>query len=254
MSPEAEAGPLVLVPLRSGSREDQGAGTPVPLQTVNQAYVSALQSAGAVPIGVPLGFASLDSLTFATGLVLPGGADVAPSRYGSSAHPTSDWDQRLDELEFPLVHWALTRGMPILGICRGLQVLNVALGGSLVQDLPSERASSVQHPSPGARDLLTHDLHIEEGSLLASALGTTTMRVNSLHHQGIDRLAPGLRASALAPDGLIEGLEAADGSWVLAVQFHPEELYREHPTAQHLFQSFVAECRRHARSPVTAPA
>ncbi len=224
----------------------------VPLQTANQAYLSAIQAAGATPILVPLDTHELDGLEFADGLLLPGGVDVNPSAYGARADPTSEWDDRIDELEFRLVRWALERKLPVLGICRGLQVLNVALGGTLVQDLPSQRPEGVQHPRQGPRFSLTHRLTIVPGSRLSAALGEAQVRVNSLHHQGVDRLAPGLTISARAEDGLVEGVEMPGDGWVVAVQFHPEELFATQPYAARLFESFVAACARRVPTPVTA--
>ena len=224
----------------------------VPLQTANQAYLAAVQAAGATPVLVPLDTRELDGLEFADGLLLPGGVDVNPTAYGARAHPTSEWDDRIDELEFRLARWALERRLPILGICRGLQVLNVVLGGTLVQDLPSQRPEGVQHPRQGPRFSLTHRLTMVPGSRLAAALGEAEVQVNSLHHQGVDRLAPGLTISARAEDGLVEGVEMQGDGWVVAVQFHPEELFSTQPYAAGLFDSFVAACAR--RVPAAVPA
>ena len=233
---------MVLMPLRPGSRPDPEAGMEVPLQTANQAYLAALQAAGATPILVPLDTGDLDGLEFADGLLLPGGLDINPRAYGAPPHPTCEWDDRLDDLEFRLTRWALERKLPILGICRGLQVLNVVLGGSLVQDLPSQRPQGVTHPRQGPRFSLTHHLTLVSGGRLAAAVGADEVPVNSLHHQGVERLAPGLLPSARAEDGLIEGVEMAGDTWVVAVQFHPEELFATQPYAARLFESFVAAC------------
>ncbi len=240
------------MPLRPGSRPDPEAGRDVPLQTANQAYLAALQAAGATPILVPLDIRDLDGLEFADGLLLPGGVDVNPTAYGALAHPTSEWDDRVDDLEFRLARWALERKLPILGICRGLQVLNVALGGTLIQDLPSQRPEGVQHPRQGPRFSLTHHLSLVAGCRLAAVVGEDEVRVNSLHHQGVDRLAPGLTPSARAEDGLIEGVEMEGDEWVVAVQFHPEELFSTQPYAARLFESFVAACARRVPTAVRA--
>ena len=244
--------PLVLIPLRPGSRPDPEAGADLPLQTANQAYLAALQAAGATPVAIPLGTTDLDGLDFADGLLLPGGVDLNPSSYGAQPHPACEWDDRVDELEFQLARWALGRQIPILGICRGLQVLNVALGGTLVQDLPSQRPQGADHPRRGARDLLSHRLTVRPGTRLSAAMGEGEIAVNSLHHQGVERLAPGLVASAQAEDGLVEGVETLDGGWVVAVQFHPEELFAHQRYASELFQAFVAACAR--RVPTAVPA
>lgn len=242
----APAQPLVLLPGRSASREDPDRADGLPIQMMNQAYISALQRAGLTPLVIPLGTPVPDRWDWVDGLVLPGGADVKPARYGAAAHPTSEWDEPLDELEFRLFEWATSQGIPVLGICRGLQVINVALGGTLWQDLPSQRAQGVGHTRQGPRDRLTHRLLVEPESRLHRILGAAEYSVNSLHHQGVDRLGRGLRASARSEDGLIEAIESTDGSFLLAVQFHPEELAEAHPFARHLFEAFAEECRQHS--------
>lgn len=234
--------PVVLVPTRTSTRDDPDMGGGLPIQTMNQAYLSALKGAGALPVLVPVGSELPAELGWADGLVLPGGVDVDPKRYGATPHPTSEWDPALDDLEFDLTNWALTARVPILGICRGLQVLNVALGGTLWQDLPSERPAGVAHPRIGPRNRLVHELLVEPGTRLQDILGGERFMVNSLHHQGIDRLGEGLVASARSEDGLVEGIEIANGQYVVGVQFHPEELAPEHQFAALLFRSFVAEC------------
>jgi len=236
-----ESAPMVLVPVRAGHRDDPDMGGGLPIQMMNSAYLEALQDANATPILIPLGRPLPVDLGWADGLLLPGGADVAPDRYGATPHPSSEWDQELDELEFHLLDWALRAQVPILGVCRGLQV---GLGGTLVQDLPSQWPEGVSHPRQGPRDRLVHGLEVEPGSRLREILGGSHFRVNSLHHQGIDQLAPRLSASARAEDGLIEGVETKTGPWVVGVQFHPEELYRNHLFARRLFQAFVAACTR----------
>ncbi len=247
--PAGGSAPLVLVPMHSSYRDDPDTEGELPIQSLNSAYIEALQEAHATPILIPLGASLPVNLDWADGLLLPGGVDVEPGRYGAAPHPTSEWDQRLDDLEFQLLDWARRARVPVLGICRGLQVLNVGLGGTLVQDLPSQRPEGDGHPRQGARERLTHGLHVEAGSRLAEIFGRPDLRVNSLHHQGIDVLAPGLRVSARADDGLIEGVEAVDGSWTVAVQFHPEELYRDHLFARQLFAAFAAACRGEDKSP-----
>lgn len=252
MNPGRGDRPLVLVPMRTGLGQDHGGGAPLPLQTVNGSYLSALQAAGALPVGVPVGTAQMDSLGFAQGLLLPGGADVEPGRYRADPHPRSEPDPRVDALEFPLLEWALARELPVLGICRGLQVINVFMGGSLVQDLPTLRPGAVAHPHPGPRNALAHDFRILSGTLLADLIGDGQIAVNSLHHQGVERVGPGLRVSATSSDGLVEGLEDGAGRWLVAVQFHPEELYQEHAHAQRLFRAFVRACSSRAPAPLPA--
>jgi putative glutamine amidotransferase len=192
---------------------------------LNSAYVNALVRAGLVPVVVP---PSLDPgrapevLDHVSGLVLTGGEDVDPARFRAAPHPKlGAIDPARDGVELALIARAHERGLPLLAICRGIQMLNVALGGTLYQDLPSERPTTIQHAGLGAR----HPLRVESGSLAYRAVGATAASVNSRHHQAIRDLAPGLRATAWAADDLIEGVERAHGGrpWTLAVQWHPED-------------------------------
>ncbi len=234
--------PLVAVPVRAGERFEAPGAPGMPVQSLNSAYVKALQAAGLAPVLVPTGMSSEPAMSVVQGLVLPGGPDLDPQRYGEEVNGTLEVDRSSDELELGMLSLALERGLPILCICRGLQLLNVALGGTLVQDLESQRG---HHPTSSAgRGELAHQLAVVPSSRLSAALGTTQLSVNSLHHQGIGRLAPGLTATARADDGLIEGAEISSGAWVVGVQFHPEELVGTEPSAQSLFQAFAEACRQ----------
>jgi putative glutamine amidotransferase len=192
---------------------------------LNSAYVSALVRAGLVPVivGPMLDPASApDILDHVRGLVLTGGDDVDPALYHAAPHPRlGEIDPARDTMELALISAARERGLPLLAICRGIQMFNVALGGTLYQDLPSERPSAIQHAGPNAR----HPLRVESGTLAHQAVGATTLSVNSRHHQAIRDLAPGLRATAWASDDLIEAVENKNGAepWTLAVQWHPED-------------------------------
>ena len=198
---------------------------------LNAAYVRALEGAGIVPLVVP----PLAHPEFAArllervdGLVLTGGEDVDPSRYGAARHEASGLAQaERDATELALVAAARERRLPTLAICRGIQLLNVALGGTLVQDLPSERGTGAAHDPGGERSARTHDVTVAGGTRLAAAVGgATRLTVNSFHHQAVDRVAEPLRVTACSPDGVVEATETAadDPWWVLAVQWHPEEL------------------------------
>jgi putative glutamine amidotransferase len=204
--------------------------------TLNTAYVRALESAGLVPLAVPTMLAADRAgaaLAAVRGLVLTGGEDVAPDRYGAAPHPRlGEVDPVRDAAELALIAAARQRGIPILAICRGIQILNVALGGTLYQDLDSERPGPVPH----AGEKSHHAVRVETGSLLERTLGTRSATVNSRHHQAIRDLAPGLKAVAWADDGVIEGAEAADARapWMVAVQWHPEDL-----TERALFDGFA---------------
>lgn len=193
---------------------------------LNTAYVRALARAGLVPIVLPTilepdrAVAALDA---AHGLVLTGGEDVDPALYGARPHPKlGDVDPTRDAAELALIRAALARRMPLLAICRGIQILNVALGGTLYQDLPSERASGIAHQDKDLR----HEIRIEPDSLVHRTIGTLAAQVNSRHHQAIRDLAPGLKATAWAEDGVVEAVEPTDGGapWTLGVQWHPEDL------------------------------
>ena len=195
---------------------------------VRAPYIRALVSHGMLPLiaspYLPAAQAPL-LLEGMAGLLLTGGEDIDPSLYGAtpSVYLEATSPER-DAFELTLLRTARTHGLPVLAICRGAQLVNVALGGTLWQDLPSERAGHVPH-SPGVpRTQRTHGVHIAPGSRLYSALATSELDVNSIHHQGIRELAPGLIASAWSGDGLVEGIESGDGGWLLGVQWHPEDL------------------------------
>jgi putative glutamine amidotransferase len=198
-------------------------------------YPDAVARQGGVPVVIPP-FASDASmrelLPRLDGIVVAGGPDIHPSLYG---HEPSDalgpTEPILDGTEIALVRLALERRMPILGICRGMQALNVARGGTLVQDLPDHRQTE-----PGR--ITTHGVRIEPGSLLAAALGTTETQVNSFHHQAVDDLGVALRPVAWADDGLLEGIEATDRDWVVGVQWHAEGLV-DAREQQRLFDAFL---------------
>lgn len=176
------------------------------------------------------------------GLLLAGGPDVAPSRYGEEPHPeTGPVDEPRDALEFGLLAAALTRDLPVLAICRGQQVLNVALGGRLVQHIADDTHRAHLEPDPRAGDSRWHDVEIDAGSALAGLIGGGRVRTNSRHHQAVpeDALGDGAVITARADDAVVEGIEVPRQRWVLAVQWHPErdevaERFRP------LFRSFVA--------------
>ncbi len=160
-------------------------------------------------------------------LVLTGGADIDPARYGAPAHPNlGEISEIRDAWELALVAAARARNAPLLAICRGAQLLNVALGGTLYQDLPSERAGELNHDPDLSRRTRTHPVDIVAETRLGRAVGVTHLRVNSVHHQSICRVADDLRVVATSPDGVIEGVETpADSAWwCVGVQWHPEDL------------------------------
>ena len=227
------------IPLRPFSTADIP-----PKLALNRAYFDALEAAGADVVPIPI-LRDVSRLRFhyelLDALVLPGGADVEPRRYGAVARADSGLYvmPEVDEAELTLLRWAIADGMPVLAICRGIQVLNVACGGTLWQDLQVEGATRIAHDRE-PRDALVHGLEVEAGSVLARALGATQVRVNSLHHQAIRDLGAGLRAVATSDDGLIEGVELSDRPFVVGIQCHPEELAPGHDWARRLFRALVA--------------
>jgi putative glutamine amidotransferase len=219
------------------------------IQTVNTGvdidYIDSLVAAGGAPVILPCmpdKAAIASAVDAADGILLTGGGDVMSLAYGEEPHPSCMYqDPVRDEMEIEVVRLALNRKIPILGICRGLQLLNVALGGTLVQDVVSQVQGVVKHYAHGLTPVLMHSVDIAEGSLLAQVFGRETLPVNSYHHQSAKDVGKGLRANCWARDGVVEGLEAADGRPILAVQFHPEEIALEHPEFLALFQWLVRE-------------
>jgi putative glutamine amidotransferase len=220
--------------------------------TLNSAYLRSVTEAGGLPLVLPpdIGPAQAGAaLEVLDGLIFTGGADLAPSAYDAPPHPRLEaTDSRRDAFELALFRAAWARRLPVLAICRGIQLVNVALGGTLWQDLPSELPGALPHLHPGDRTDRTHPIAIVPGSRLASVVGTTSLQVNSFHHQAVRRVAPDLVPSAAAPDGVIEGLETPAGApWVLGVQWHPEEFWRDGRAPERgLFAALVREAERFA--------
>ncbi len=237
MSP---GGPLVGIPLRP---QPGTAGRP-PRQIINDAYVAALERAGAVPLPLPL-LAAPEALRRlyerCEALCLPGGADVDPRHYGEEprADLGTETQPELDAHELRLLGWALEDDLPVLAICRGMQLLTVALGGSLWQDAERQGAASGHDGHDGPRHRLLHDLEVAPGSRLEAVLGAARVRVNSLHHQAVREVGPRLRVSGRSEDGLVEAVELPDRRFVVGVQCHPEELGDDQPWASHLFDALV---------------
>jgi putative glutamine amidotransferase len=215
-------------------------------------YLTAIERAGGVPLVVPplrdpaLLAALLDHVG---GLVLSGGPDLDPVAYGADRHgrlgPT--W-RALDEPELTLARLADERGLPILGICRGLQTLNVARGGTLHQHLPDLVGDGVRHRQESTASQATHQVALAADSRLAEIVGASELAVNSFHHQGIATLGGGLRATGFAPDGTIESVEALDRDFVLGVQWHAECLIDDDRQSA-LFAALIAAAHRHAATP-----
>jgi putative glutamine amidotransferase len=219
---------------------------------LSRSYVEAVQQAGALVVMIPPDELLLedpgDLLDLLDGLVLAGGADIDPGSYGEEAHSeTVDTVPERDRFEIALVRAAIERDLPVLGICRGMQLINVAYGGTLLQHLP-ERFGHHEHLRvAGTFDGADHDVNLVEGSLAARVAGETHHATKSHHHQGVDRLGEGLQISgSSAMDGLPEAIEMPDRRFVLGVQWHPEA-----DETSHVVGALVAEAARQMRMRVT---
>ena len=195
---------------------------------VNRAYTEAIVAAGLIPLIVPpvpadAAAAILDAVQ---GLVLTGGEDIDPAYFGADRHPaTGTPHDARDRCEMALAREAAARRLPTLAICRGVQVLNAALGGTLIQDLPSERGGKIDHDAESSRHVRVHTVDVTAGSRLNGIVESRSISTNSFHHQAVDRLGAGLCTVATSPDGIIEAVECTDRAWwMVGVQWHPEEL------------------------------
>ena len=211
----------------------------------NIAYTNSLHEAGLRPYILPLldPDAADSMLDGMQGLLLTGGEDLDPRHYGALAHPSvSDVHARRDAFELALARAAFARRLPTLAICRGIQVANVALGGTLIQDIPTERRHALEHDGNWPRDRRVHGVSATPTSRLARSLGATLLQTNSFHHQAVATLGEGLVAVAHAPDGVVEGVEwPGDDWWMVGVQWHPEELIGSpEPWDRALFAAFAA--------------
>ncbi|HEX2121451.1 MAG TPA: gamma-glutamyl-gamma-aminobutyrate hydrolase family protein [Thermoanaerobaculia bacterium] len=215
-------------------------------------YVEALRRAGAIPVLVPpQPENATDLVEELDGVLLAGGEDCDPALFGEQRHPTVEpMDPRRQTNDVSLARAARERGIPTLGICLGVQVMNVAAGGSLVQDIDSQMETEIRHASD-PEDRARHDVLVEQGTKLAKILGERELNVNSSHHQAIKRVGEGLRVTALAPDGVIEGLEDPKHPFYVGVQWHPEDMSGE-PSAAGIFGAFVDAARRYAEQKQTA--
>ncbi|MBW3628470.1 MAG: gamma-glutamyl-gamma-aminobutyrate hydrolase family protein [Gemmatimonadetes bacterium] len=240
-----------LIATTTTSYEDPNYRTPQIM--LGSPYIAALEAMGGTPLLVTPAHdeESIGRLIdLADGLVLTGGEDVDPAYYGQEPHTNlASVNRARDRMEMLAVERAIERGMPVLAICRGLQLLNVALGGTLFQDLPSQRAEGIIHEQSAPITERWHSARIAEESQLAQIFGATDLFINSFHHQGINRLAEPLRPVAWAEDGLIEGVEGRDHPWMIGVQWHPERGEaetrgdRRHPDNR-LFYAYLEAARK----------
>jgi len=220
---------------------------------ISSSYIEAVIAADAAPLLMP---ASADEAALYSvyrmldGLLLSGGDDVNPALYNEEMNGTEEIDDLRDTTEMLITRWAIEDGMPLLGICRGQQVLNVALGGSLYQDIPSQLPESPLNHRESAerqqRDYIAHPVKLNPDSRMAAILGADSFVANTLHHQSVKEAGQGLKVVGIAPDGVVEALEGSDPTkWVFAVQCHPEDLWRKQEWAGKLFRAFVAETRQY---------
>jgi len=232
--------PLIGIPCQADYREGSGR----PIYCINRAYSQALEHAGGVPVLIPM---IHDLVTLYTllerldGILFSGGADIQPVHYGEDPHPLlGPVDQQLDELELTIARWALQENIPILGICRGMQLVNVALGGTLYQDVDALASPTIKHNKREMpRNTIIHSIHIEEGSKMEKIFGAREIWVNSLHHQAVKEPGRGVLISGRAEDGIAELLEVPEKHFVAAAQGHPEEIYMLEPIWANLFSAFV---------------
>lgn len=229
---------------------------------MNQRYFHACTSVGAIPWMVPLLDDDVETLRAIydrlDGIFLPGGVDMDPASYGSERHDLCGrTDPPRDRVEVLFARWALEDGKPLLGVCRGMQVVNVAAGGTLVQDCAALYPGSIKHdyfPGAGfARDYLAHAIRVADGSRLHDAFGAGEVLVNSMHHQGLGELGEGLVATAWASDGLVEAVESArDDHFLVGVQWHPEMLIDTDRGTRRLFEEFIEAANQYHDAAVLA--
>ena len=214
---------------------------------MNQRYYEAVAAAGAAPVLIPL-LDDIDALRATyeacAGIMIPGGVDMDPGTYGEAPHERlGRVDPARDRVELQLTRWAIEDRKPLLGLCRGLQVINVAAGGTLYQDLDAQLEGAIRHdyfPTFGFdRDYVSHDVAVAPASRLRSLVAIDQLPVNSMHHQGVKRLGAGLVACAHSADGLIEAVESPNGHWMVGVQWHPEVFEADDPHTRELFRGFV---------------
>ena len=215
-------------------------------------YVQALAAAGASVLVVPVQSAAAvrDLAALAQGILLPGGGDIDPLLFGEEALLANGRVEPLvDAVDLELARLALQQGKPVLAICRGCQVLNVAAGGTLIQDLPSAHVTGQQHSQKAPRWHASHRITIEAGSLLSHILETDALLVNSFHHQAVRLPGSGLAVTAHAADGVVEAVEMPGHSFALGVQWHPECMVDQHPLQRQIFNAFVAACSSYNPEP-----
>jgi putative glutamine amidotransferase len=209
-------------------------------------YLESVRRAGGEPIEIGAGGeAPEDLLARVDGVMLTGGGDVDPMLYGEAPHDTFDpAESNRDAFEIALTRGAVAANLPYFAICRGMQLLNVAMGGTLIQDIPSQVPGALTHAVPDPRFAIAHEIWVSKGSRLSQLMGDQmedgeTCHVNSRHHQAVQLVAPGFEVTATSPDGVVEAMEKPDAAFCLAVQWHPENFWRT-GEFRALFEGFVA--------------
>ena len=215
---------------------------------VNMSYIKALVDAGATPLPIPVTddpSRAAEYIDLIDGLLIPGGQDITPALFGKDPTPQVTYMiEAQDLMEMELLRLAEKKGIPVFGICRGLQLMNVTFGGGLIQDIHAEKKATVCHKQDlSIRSQATHRATMLEGSLLEELLGKEPLYVNSYHHQALDDVAPGFTVSATAADGIIEAIENREKN-LYAVQWHPEEMYVRYPRFANLFRYLVEQAKK----------
>lgn len=230
--------PLIGITTRNGKDSDGH-----PTVSLQHSYVNAITQAGGLAVPIPSMLAEADFFQLYSqldGILFSGGGDISLDYFDGSNHARIDGiDDARDTTELALMHAAANDGKPILGICRGAQVMNVALGGTLYTHIIDQLPGAIDHDYPGnLRKVIVHPVNVDETTRSAEIFGETLLKVNSLHHQGLKDIAPPLRAAGHAPDGLVEVVEMPDHPFAISVQWHPEWL-TDQPSTRKLFRKFV---------------